>query len=896
MKNVNSFFNFGGGVICSLIVMISLQVLFSFKLSAQQPCTCDTPFTPDFIWTNESSSNVGTNFTGVNILISGTFLVDANTTFSNCQIRLCADADISVSEGITLNVLSSHLWACTNTMWLGIISLNTQPIINTGTAINIFNSHIQDAEIAVLSFGNTKINITASLFENNLYGIQVQLNDSPQPNFVVLANTFASTLVVATHPGFPTGAQLINPWTNNPTINQRSYMGIYFKNNLANLQVGISSPNTFNALEIGIGILASNVSVGNNVFKDIDLTSGANPLNETAAVLFDGWGFTPTTSVVNENNFTDCNRAVLSKTNNLNLNVSTNTINASNLYLNNASLDVWGIYVENNSNATINICNNTIENVGLAVGLILCSLSDVDVCSNRISNNSQANNTFWGVLDINGITGTGFHEIQNNSLDNVQIGIYAASLNNPRIHNNEVFLHPLLVNNNPEYGMRTDATLIPHIFNNMVSYTGTNQLLYADDRITGIYNEGNDNALVFCNINNNCLWSFCGSMDNQTTPLLGNALNNHRVGVALRNGGVIGGQGSANFTNDNTWVPYCPNDTRTYGNSPIGGPVLTYGNLSPFMVRNIAPYNPINHTNELACFPITFSPTIPANPPLNENCTDIGVQLNIGHGLVLIANGEKTYPEGWEAEHRHWDEVYAYSYLYDNLDTLEKYAELDSFYAEIAKTPHGQLVAIERQLATALINNEQEKDSLPNLDGAWLSLLGDLATITPKTLQDEYQKTVLTLLVNANLGFKYSYTKQDADDITKIANTCPIRGGRTVYKARAVYNTLFNLQLIFDENCDAEISEAYQTGKHQNQTPQTPALTPPFFVKNDRVFLLGDGNGITFELYDLTGKSINTQQNGSTISLQHLLNGLYLYKILRNNSVIYTGKLLINNH
>ncbi|MBK6609595.1 MAG: T9SS type A sorting domain-containing protein [Sphingobacteriales bacterium] len=151
-------------------------------------------------------------------------------------------------------------------------------------------------------------------------------------------------------------------------------------------------------------------------------------------------------------------------------------------------------------------------------------------------------------------------------------------------------------------------------------------------------------------------------------------------------------------------------------------------------------------------------------------------------------------------------------------------------------------------------------------------------------------------MVNANLGFKYSYTKQDADDITKIANTCPIRGGRTVYKARAVYNTLFNLQLIFDENCDAEISEAYQTGKHQNQTPQTPALTPPFFVKNDRVFLLGDGNGITFELYDLTGKSINTQQNGSTISLQHLLNGLYLYKILRNNSVIYTGKLLINNH
>ncbi|MDR2970790.1 MAG: T9SS type A sorting domain-containing protein [Bacteroidales bacterium] len=50
---------------------------------------------------------------------------------------------------------------------------------------------------------------------------------------------------------------------------------------------------------------------------------------------------------------------------------------------------------------------------------------------------------------------------------------------------------------------------------------------------------------------------------------------------------------------------------------------------------------------------------------------------------------------------------------------------------------------------------------------------------------------------------------------------------------------------------------------------------------------------LTLELYDMQGKVILKKDAGNTISVAHLSNGVYLYRLLENNRMIYSGKIVL---
>jgi myo-inositol-hexaphosphate 3-phosphohydrolase len=76
----------------------------------------------------------------------------------------------------------------------------------------------------------------------------------------------------------------------------------------------------------------------------------------------------------------------------------------------------------------------------------------------------------------------------------------------------------------------------------------------------------------------------------------------------------------------------------------------------------------------------------------------------------------------------------------------------------------------------------------------------------------------------------------------------------------------------------------------------------PFSAKTNIVFILPQNDKVRLEVYDLSGKLIQTLFNGSVNENQEykvefdgsaLSNGIYIYK-MTTNGVVFTGKMILN--
>ena len=131
---------------------------------------------------------------------AGTYYLDnnltitANTTFLNAVVAIKPGVQITVANGVQLNIVGSHFYCCSDDqMWLGFMMLNGA---GTSASMDIGNnSLIEDATIAV-AYPNPPIaspllfNSNGTVFNRNQYGLYIQNYLNPAAAYpITITNT-----------------------------------------------------------------------------------------------------------------------------------------------------------------------------------------------------------------------------------------------------------------------------------------------------------------------------------------------------------------------------------------------------------------------------------------------------------------------------------------------------------------------------------------------------------------------------------------------------------------------------------------------------------------------------------------------------------------------------------
>lgn len=136
------------------------------------------------------------------VCVTNDLTIYGNVTFLDTEFKISAGKKIIVTNGAVLTILRSHLYACTD-MWQGIE-------IQNGGRIEVANSLIEDAIVAISSVNNTQVSnvITATfaIFNKNYIGIAIEKYNQaiPVAPYLIRGCVFTCRQIPAKYSGAPT--------------------------------------------------------------------------------------------------------------------------------------------------------------------------------------------------------------------------------------------------------------------------------------------------------------------------------------------------------------------------------------------------------------------------------------------------------------------------------------------------------------------------------------------------------------------------------------------------------------------------------------------------------------------------------------------------------------------
>jgi hypothetical protein len=165
------------------------------------------------------------------------------------------------------------------------------------------------------------------------------------------------------------------------------------------------------------------------------------------------------------------------------------------------------------------------------------------------------------------------------------------------------------------------------------------------------------------------------------------------------------------------------------------------------------------------------------------------------------------------------------------------------------------------------------------------------------------QRNVLQQQLQA-LRYEHSTLSDSTWDwLAGIANSCPAALGGGVYAARHLYAT-HSAGVLYNDNVACNINNSYK--KDVDDEMQDKMISEDYlivypnpaqnFIKiNYSCKGLRDG---IIEIYDLVGHQVASQvlsnlSNEATLSVAHLPEGLYIYKVVFDGCNMYSGKLKV---
>ncbi len=884
--------------------------------------------------------------TGKCLAISGTLIMDEdNYLIQGGEIRMQPGAEIIVQDGKTLELLNINenggMHGCEQ-MWKSIT-------VDPGGGLVSTNCEFQDAQHAILAIGSTgvlpSLNINSCIFQNNHIGINVANGGSdfvPVTGPSVRGCTFRG--VGGLLPPFDPG--LLNYNSDSP------FAGINL--NRTALFVGAKDiagfMNTFNNLRYGIRATASYVEVHYSFFEDIEaigvfghffseLKVEDSNFNNTTIGAAGIWGAGSTTIEAFDNSTTNLATGIFNGDPNFaKTRIERCTINDCI----NSAIQVI------NPKTTIIIRKNVINRAGditffadeYKIGAInLNSGTKVDkghILQNKINQETDApgiriSNCGGFILEQNTVTYTGL----SNGSGNIHGGIHLdASAHSNKLRENKI------TSDNEDAGVAGIYTV----------YSGSNNMCcnWVDGTHYGIAFSGpSDHTNLRTNrIRSHAVGLFCdeatvigeqelvgnswgGSYSLHGAQHLGSEQDiiNSQFRVELpvvpplwpmydaqNESGLPGEQWFTDWpgNSNNCWAAiegtYCPYVISEDPN--IGGPVpADLGGRDIGIAKG-----------ELAGTPHADMMIFEGSRSLYRNLTEFGYLLGLDQdvdnfyaanattNIGLLHGVESGIEALWDISAGDSSQIATY---YGQLDSLSsEIALVDSLYEAAATQQEIDLLEAQRnglvtEVALAADNLHQLFDGQATARTAAADLvLADNAAIVPANTLESNRVTVNRVFLETLAKGITVFTQSQKDDLSTVANQCPLTGGSAVHEARALYSMIE--EAAYDDDALCNNSNNLVQQDDQATATENKAGSKNFGLfpnpANETVVLerLSEYQGpeLVVRISSLSGVTVQkalwkSPADKLEVSLRGIPNGIYYCTIFEDGKRVGSQKLVV---
>jgi hypothetical protein len=422
------------------------------------------------------------------------------------------------------------------------------------------------------------------------------------------------------------------------------------------------------------------------------------------------------------------------------------------------------------------------------------------------------------------------------------------------------------------------------------------------DSVRAYLSEYNSSAYISCNHANNTGRGYEFFSDNPAMRWKNNEIIDHDKGMVL-NHAVIGAQGNPTTSYDNLWsdpshyVASSSGPHQTYVISTITGP---FGNASPLYVQPGSTSEPTANYGHptVAKYDISTGGIIVLSSGYTRDDCPVQYVDHVGHRAASYGTNvrnELTYdeyddPRRWVAQFSAWEAVNRDTVLTDSSATLAQFKTM------AAGSRLAYLTHIERLLAEGdMAGAATEIATTPTP----LSPALCIDTTTGVNIKDD---STIDYIIDMHREFyniylhylQYALDSTDSVRIPYIAQLCPLEYGSVVYKARALYTTVFNDLRVWCEGCDEGQQQQGQGGgggrptikpKTDNRQGQLYTLYPnPNDGNITLVQSIADSATVMVNVTDITGRSVYKEQiqfsnNQYRLNLEKLTPGMYVTSI-----------------
>lgn len=856
--------------------------------------------------------------------INGHLYVNTSTSFSSADLRFGEASQIIQNQ--PLMITNSYLHAC-NKMWKGIISNNS---------LNIQHSFIEDAQTAVQTNipNHPGVSLNDVLFNKNYTAVSIgnTINASSLNNFRVTNCIFTSRQIPS-----PTSAQLTSTllWRNIPP---------YTLTNLNTTPTGLLLGSTIlgipNTIRSQNGIIFQLAKFSNNT----PLVVGQWTNNHAQINIFDHLGNSAVIGIFGSNfrlidnyfnNFQTgpdpagaLHKAVTVALSS-NATVGYSPYQGFSAMTNTFVACLTGVYAT--ANASLTVTNNSF--VSNSIGVEIDQLGQNNQINYVVKNQFQncnfdvkSTNNKAILLQVNDNTST----YTPPALSKL-VPVYNVYAIEPSIS----ALVGYTVNGNDFRGKRVGGVYFQNIAKSYISSNyiemvpsvgGTN---YVSN--IGLENTQNisvtDNTLT-CNPSSTSNWNNFGVLNSfgQNNEFCGNQIN--KLGICMKHQGTSPSIITNNIFNNNTsdkaligiWLALngfigdIEYNTANIQHAPAGNifgnkkmPLSTqydfqiadtyvsnFSTASKIYINSFPLFNNlyiplVNSYDPASCsnLPPTCSPfsVISSSYPNQfATCVNLPNTLKISPGVPQFINNPSSIH--YDPNVRRSAEKSVFEFIRKNSINTNGFPNANNFMITENTSAHGTFITID-SLAQLYV-----KTSNP----AWITQAKNLNNaINPQYPSDFTQKNFnevyLTFLQNDSL-----INTTHIDTLRSIAGRCPFTHGTAVYQARALlskYDTL-----AYYNGC--EITNITNNHRLMSQmVEEDESLLPLMLYPNptkEYVAVYAPKYSVMY-LMDITGKVVlQTEMKETTsrlVDIKNLSNGIYLYKIIKDDRVLKTDKLVI---
>ena len=878
------------------------------------------------------------------ILIKGTFTVNSNCNFHNCNVSMYKYSRIIVDSLYTLTINKSRLYAC-DTMWQGII------VKPGGTLIIDSNSIIEDAQVGIeaknSSTAPSYITVVNSLMNNNAISIQVD----PYKNSSAFPITIRNTWFTSAPDPFSNNAYLKPPYgpgdLPNDAIQLDTVTGTTFGKEAITIgdHGSAAYQNYFSNLIYGIVSYSSNFAVFNNKFDTLEGHTLSGPTNPIGVAVYASATTYDTTNVNTyytaiigssgsnyANTFLNTCMGVYAK-NYVHLQVDSNYFAATSDALNTHSARPYGdhaVYFKTEGHDSIwfALGHNTIKNYNTGIHVLGILPFETESYYSLLNGytgpyeNSFINNNYIHINGSNtlasaiqlentyGVDRGTFIYIQENKVDSAQYCVYLNEINNTTIGGGG---GPVSVNDNPE------LFVLPSASSNNTNKAGIYMTNCNDQTVLVNYNtihaDGTyigtaaaaDSDVVGINtfmsipiVCGNSMYNLGQDMkfigDCSLTTMRNNSFNTAYDGLVLDMNGIIYTQGLSGYPAGDSWAAagnFHNSQTATYSstadNSPLylltgTLPTSNYTNDVPplvFSYNATTPVNALNSTTGTTFSCFEYDSVSPS--PLHKAVRQSSVDTASIVKYMRLTVHDSIPLTGLLSETQFMMKQRVYERLKAEPIFQSKDTALQNFYNRNQNTSIGKIYSMEE----AVKNGDKN------------GLTAFVSSFVPNTTIEQNYLSLATVYLSTYFSKIDTLTPNQLATLQSIANQCPLIGGRAVFEARAALNGYLNTSILYgDSACYGSAGQNHRSESNQSPANRTASVypNPASTLLNVQVKLqLNEVANIC--LYNNLGEMVMCQvlkASLTTLPINNLASGIYYYRITdMNGALIKADKVMV---